>query len=110
MDTNKIISSLCYFSVLFVAVLFPIVVYFASDELEVKNHAKRAFISHLVPLITVPVAILAAIWGITGNETAMLYIIFPAFIICIILTLIVLIWNIVQGVKVLTKNDVIIEK
>jgi hypothetical protein len=101
METKKIISSLCYFSVLFVGGIFPLVVYFASDENEVKTHAKRAFFSHIVPLITIPIAIFAAFLGITGNGTAMLYFIIPAVLICALLTFIVLIWNIIQGIKVL---------
>ena len=101
METKKIISSLCYFSVLFVGGVFPLVVYFASEELEIKTHAKRAFFSHIVPLITIPIAVLAAYFGITGNESALIYIIIPAVLICALLTFSVLIWNIVQGIKVL---------
>jgi hypothetical protein len=104
METNKIISSLCYFSVLFIGGIFPLVVFFASDDPEVKKHAKRAFLSHIVPIITIPFAIVAAFFGINGNEAAMLYILFPTVIICIILTLVVLIWNIVQGIRVLAAD------
>jgi hypothetical protein len=101
MENKKIISSLCYFSVLFVGGIFPLVVYFASDEQEVKVHAKRAFFSHIVPLITIPIAILAAYFGITGNGSAILFFIIPAVLICALLTFIVLIWNIIQGIRVL---------
>ena len=101
METRKIIMSLCYFSVLFVGGIFPLVVYFALDEEEVKTHAKRAFFSHIVPLISIPIAILAAYFGLNGNESALLYMIIPAFLICALLTFSVLIWNIIQGIKVL---------
>ena len=104
METKKIVSSLCYFSVLFVGGIFPLVVYFSSEEHEVKSHAKRALFSHIVPLITIPIAILAAYFGITGDGSALLFFIIPAVLICAILTFTVLIWNIIQGIKVLNIN------
>ena len=51
MTNQKLVSSLCYFSVFFFPLLLPFVIYLVTDEQEVKNHARRAFISHLIPVI-----------------------------------------------------------
>lgn len=101
MDTKKVLAALSYFSVLFLQGLFPLIVYFASEDLEVKGHAKRAFFSHLVPLITVPFFIWGIVLGVTGQDSTVPFVIIPAFIVCFLLGLIVIIWNIIQGIKVL---------
>jgi hypothetical protein len=59
---NKVLASLCYFSI------FPIVVYFVADDQAVKQHAKKAFLSHLIPAATIFVFIVSAIFaGLTGG-------------------------------------------
>lgn len=101
MDTKKVLSALSYFSVLFLQGLFPLIVFFASEDKEVKGHAKKAFFSHLVPLITIPLFIWGIVLGVTGQDSTVPFVIIPAFIVCFILGLIVIIWNIIQGIKVL---------
>ncbi|WHY85373.1 DUF4870 domain-containing protein [Neobacillus novalis] len=102
MDTRKVLSSLCYFSIFFAGFLFPLVVYFATGDEVTKTHAKKSLLSHLIPLIPTPL-IVAAVW----HDIATLHDQVPAFTIISIVALmliwiIVLIWNIVKGVKVLT--------
>ncbi|XQY91461.1 hypothetical protein ACNRWW_18500 [Metabacillus sp. HB246100] len=49
--TNKFVASLNYFSVFFAPFLLPIAIYFIADHHEVKEHAKKALISHIVPFL-----------------------------------------------------------
>ena len=51
MSNNKLLAALCYFSVFFTPLLIPVIVYFVSDDREVKHHAKRSLVSHLVPVV-----------------------------------------------------------
>lgn len=98
---NKILSSLCYFSVFFAPFLFPIIVYFFSDISEVKHHAKRSFFSHLVPTITVIIAVIFAV--ILDPFSVRISLV----ILTIIVNFIVMIWNVVQGVKILVHESYI---
>ena len=50
MDNQRILSALCYFSILFAPFLLPLIVYFVSPDTEVKYHAKRSLLSHLIPV------------------------------------------------------------
>ncbi|MGJ7920230.1 DUF4870 domain-containing protein [Neobacillus sp. LXY-4] len=101
MEQEKILSALSYFSVFFFGGIFPLIIYFASGNEEVKRHSKRAFFSHIVPLITVPFVIWSIVLGLTGHQATVPYVIVPTLIVCFILDLVVFIWNIVQGIKVL---------
>ncbi|MBM7585972.1 hypothetical protein JOC86_002514 [Bacillus pakistanensis] len=103
METNKLLSSLCYFSIFFAGFIFPIIVYFIAEDPEVKNHAKVAFLSHLLPVIAVPLVIAGVFFDIgilaTGSG-------FPFFMsmgigISILLSIVVMIWNIYRGIKIL---------
>lgn len=103
MDSNKVLAALSYFSVLFAGIIFPIVVYFVTTDSKVKSHAKKAFFSHLIPLIPIPIIGLIFIIGILSDGGQR---IFSAFLfigvgLSILLSVVVLIWNIIKGVKVL---------
>jgi hypothetical protein len=94
MKSNQLISSLSYFSLFFAPFLFPVAVYFIVDDDSVKEHAKKAFLSHLFPIIFIPFIIFFAIQQ-SGALTVL-------FIILVILANIgVFIWNVVKGIKVL---------
>ncbi|MDE3840111.1 hypothetical protein C0966_12215 [Bacillus methanolicus] len=103
METNKILSSLSYFSVLFAGILFPLIVWLAAEDEEVKGHAKKAFFSHLIPLIPLPILLFSVFSEIIIEEltTTFPVIFFTSFVLMIILSCIVLVWNIVKGIKVL---------
>ncbi|HYK74451.1 MAG TPA: DUF4870 domain-containing protein [Pseudoneobacillus sp.] len=102
METNKVLSALSYFSILFAGFLFPLVVYFVSDDQKVKYHAKKALFSHLIPLIPVPFIFLGILLDMNSSgEMDFPAVSFIAVILSMILSLIVLIWNIIKGVKVL---------
>jgi hypothetical protein len=105
METNKLLSALSYFSVLFAGILFPLVVYFVSDNSTVKSHAKKALLSHLVPLIPLPLIGIGIFMDITGDGGMGIPIFMTmGIVLSILFSFIVLIWNIVKGVKVL-KNE-----
>lgn len=95
MNTNKLVSSLCYLSVLFAPFILPIVIYFVAKD-DVKYHAKRALLSHLIPFLS----IIFLIIGI--GHFAHGFIWFSLMILVFGgLSFIVMIWNLVIGVKLL---------
>jgi hypothetical protein len=98
---NKVISSLCYFSVFFAGFIFPIAVYFIVNDPEVKKHAKSAFLSHLIPVLTIPVLVFLGISaGMSGTDGMMIFM-FIGFALAGIVNLIVIIWNVIKGIKIL---------
>lgn len=115
MDNQRILSALCYFSVLFAPFLLPIIVYFITPDTEVKHHAKRSLISHLIPVGLAVIGFIVLMIGsfamysnvdpMSGSGssfdflTAGVPILF--MLLYAVLSLAILIWNIVQGVKVL---------
>jgi hypothetical protein len=107
-NSNKVLSSLCYFSVFFAGFIFPIIVYFVSDDVNVKQHAKKAFISHIIPFITVVLFVILAVTVGAFNQgtlpDAIPGIIFIGIIIAGIINFIVVIWNIIKGIKVLKEG------
>lgn len=104
METRKVLSALSYFSIMFAGFIFPFIVFFASEDREVKRHAKSAFLSHLIPLVPVPFIVFAAVTQFTVNDHEIPVFFLAAVGITIILLLIVFIWNIIKGVKVLIQE------
>lgn len=115
LDNNRVLSALCYFSIFFAGFILPLIVYFVATDQEVKRHAKRAFISHLLLIIPTIIGVILFIAVIAINPFApsmnsiessangtVLAISWIVFIILeAVLSLVVFIWNIIQGVKVL---------
>lgn len=95
MSVEKVMSSLCYFSVFFAPFLFPIIVFFVLRDEEVSYHAKRAVVSHLLPFITLILALIAVFVMNVGSVIILGIIVFG------LLNVIVFIWNIVKGIQVL---------
>ncbi|MCC5802097.1 DUF4870 domain-containing protein [Rossellomorea vietnamensis] len=103
METNKVLSALCYFSIFFAGFLFPLIVYFVSDNPHVKKDAKSAFLSHLLPVIAVPLVFAGLVMdmGVFASGAGL-----PVFTVimiglAIILSVVVVIWNVYKGIKVL---------
>jgi len=101
METNKILSSLCYFSIFFAPFLFPIIVYFVAKDLQIKSHSKRALFSHLLPFITIIILVFISLFTFNSMGNGVGFAVFGGFVIAAIVNLVVFIWNIVQGIKVL---------
>ncbi|MGE6630180.1 hypothetical protein [Bacillus sp. NPDC077027] len=107
---QAIIASICYFSVFFMPFLLPIVAYFIVDQPETKRHARRAFLSHLLPFVAMLILIvMTIILGVTVQTTDLSILsvmtIGVSSILVLISFLIVTIWNIIQGIKVLQSNE-----
>ncbi len=104
-EGNRILASLCYFSVFFASFLFPLIVWLISKNPFEKSHAKKALISHLIvfiPLIVILIPFAIFMFG-QSDETmsAMMIIMFLLFGLYVIASLVTIIWNIIQGIKVL---------
>ncbi|RHW38907.1 DUF4870 domain-containing protein [Neobacillus notoginsengisoli] len=104
MDTKKVLSGLCYFSIFFAPFLFPIVVYFVAEDSGTKSHAKSAFWSHLLPFAAIPIAMLAFFFSASAESAAGLAVAFLGFAAYGILSLAVVIWNLIKGIKVFQEN------
>lgn len=104
MDTDKILSALSYFSIFFAGFIFPIVLFFTTSSESVKEHAKKAFLSHIIPLLSLPLIISAVfldpVFSSGANEIPFFFL--ASVLISMALSLIVVIWNIVKGIKVFT--------
>lgn len=112
MQTDKVLAALSYFSIFFAPFLFPLVVWIVVDNGEVKRHAKLAFISHLVPVILGFAAFLIFTFSMysfnfthmeMGPNEFSFWTLAPVLFMLIygILLLAIVVWNIVQGIKVL---------
>lgn len=103
METNKVLSALCYFSVIFAPFVVPIIIYFVVDDKNVKGHAKSSLISHIIPaffFLFVMISVFTSVF-IQGDEFPTVF--FLSVILFVIVNVIIFIWNIVRGIKVLIK-------
>ena len=112
MTNSKLLAALCYFSVFFSPLLLPIIVYFVTDDREVKSHAKRSLVSHLVPVILLIATIVIfsfSMFSFTESINGMpstnfgFWQLTPFLFMLIygLLLMAILVWNVFQGVKVL---------
>ncbi|CAM3212753.1 DUF4870 domain-containing protein [Filibacter tadaridae] len=112
MTNNKLLAAVCYFSVFFSPLLLPVIVYFLTQDREVKDHAKRALISHLVPTILLIAGFIIFSFSMFSFENRLSGMMTSGFsfwtyapiifmLIYALLLVVVLIWNVVQGVKVI---------
>lgn len=99
MKTERVIAALCYFSVLFAPFLFPIVVYFVAQD-EVKDHARRALLSHFLPFLSL-------VFIVFMFTHVHYFVLWMGVVIFLFVTLmfIVTIWNLVMGIKLLLEKD-----
>ncbi|KPL59483.1 DUF4870 domain-containing protein [Rossellomorea vietnamensis] len=103
METNKVLSALCYFSIFFAGFLFPLFVYFLTDNPYVKKDAKAALLSHLLPVIAVPLVFAGLVMDMGGFASGAGLPVFTVIMIglAILLSVVVVIWNVYKGIKVL---------
>ncbi|HEY2419835.1 MAG TPA: DUF4870 domain-containing protein [Neobacillus sp.] len=100
MDSRKVLSGLCYFSIFFAGIIFPLVVYLASGDEITKMHAKKSLLSHLVPLIPTPFLVSAILYDVSKGDQVPVFSI-VCIVLMIVISIVVVIWNIIKGVKVL---------
>lgn len=112
MSNSKILSSLSYFSVFFAPLLVPIIIYFVADEFEVRRHAKKALVSHIVPIALLIAGFIIMSFSVFSFNTdaitnagsnVMFWGFIPLLFIILysLLLLSVLVWNVYKGIKVL---------
>jgi uncharacterized membrane protein YhdT len=106
METNKVLSALCYFSMLFAGFIFPLVVFFVTNDPTTKNHAKKALISHLLPIVPVPFLIAGILTDFAQGAGSPRMFTISCIIVVVIISITVFIWNIVKGVKVLMQKSI----
>lgn len=105
MDNSKGLSALNYFSIFFAPFIVPIVIYFVSPDPEVKRHSIRALLSHVIPFILGLIFMGAFLifgffsFSVNGDQ------LFTTWVLLMLgyglLYLAIMIWNVVQGIKVL---------
>ena len=105
MDSSKGLSALNYFSIFFAPFIVPIVIYFISEDSEVKRHSIRALLSHVIPFILGAILMGAFLifgffsFDVNGDQ------LFTTWVLLILgyglLYLAIMIWNVVQGIKAL---------
>jgi hypothetical protein len=100
-ETRKVLSSLCYFSIFFAGFIFPLAVYFATGDEVTKTHAKKSLISHLIPLIPTPLLIFAVIYEFPSMQDSVPVLTIIGIVVLVITWIAVVIYNIVKGIKVL---------
>ncbi|MYL40681.1 MULTISPECIES: DUF4870 domain-containing protein [Virgibacillus] len=98
MKAEKLLSSLCYFSIFFAPFLFPIIIYVLTSGI-VRHHAGKSLWIHLVPYLSFFIGIGVLVLN-GGNQMSSL------IIICIftVIGVYYLILNFVRGIKVLIVN------
>lgn len=101
---QSIIASICYFSVFFMPFIVPIVAYFVVDQKETKRHSARALWSHVLPVAACVFGFGAIPFLLTTQASDSLVPVFTVLILSFLVAigfLISVIWNIIQGIKVL---------
>ncbi|QCJ44079.1 hypothetical protein FAY30_20405 [Bacillus sp. S3] len=101
METRKVLSSLCYFSIFFAGFIFPLAVFIATGDEATKVHAKKSLLSHLIPMIPTPLIVFAVFYDFTNIQDTVSAFTVISIVVLVIIWMVVVIWNIVKGVKVL---------
>lgn len=100
MKDNRLLSALSYLSVFFAPFIVPIIVFLASKDDEVRDHSKKALISHLIPFVSAIFAFILFFGSIfTNNEFAIGGSFFLGFALVIVVNIVVVIYNIFKAIK-----------
>ena len=100
MEQSKIFSSICYFSVFFAPIIVPIIMYFVVDDSIVKKHAKYSLLSQFILLVLFIPIIMVAVFVNFEQSSGILWL-FVSISVYFIITIIVVIWNVIKGIKIL---------
>lgn len=109
MENQKILSAFSYLSIFFAPFIVPLIVYFVSKDSEVKRHSIRALMSHLIPVVIGIVFFIIfvfstlsfSVYDPNAGDQTFLIIWFAGFAIYLLVSLGIVIWNIVQAVRVI---------
>ncbi|MFS0783633.1 DUF4870 domain-containing protein [Bacillus sp. 1P06AnD] len=100
MNTNKVLASISYFSVLVAPFILPLIIWLASDDSFVKKHAKSSLWSHIIPLVFIPFLIFGVFMD-SSSPSEIPWFILGVALIGVLVSFVILIWNLVRGVKLL---------
>lgn len=92
---------------LFAPFLLPIIIYFVVDHQEVKQHAKKAIVSHIIPFLSIIGVIIMFFLtvGSSSSEDTIIFSMIIGFLLVGFINIIVFIWNIVKGIRIFTKES-----
>ena len=99
-SNRSLLSALNYFSLFFAPVFFPLITLIFGYK-EMKQHGRRAFISHLIPTATLIFMIIVYYIStkVEGADTPNSTLVSGCTILLSLITMGVIIWNIKEGVK-----------
>ncbi|PLS17932.1 hypothetical protein CVD28_09600 [Bacillus sp. M6-12] len=103
MDSRKVMAGISYLSVLFAPFVVPIIIFFVAQEEFVRNHAKKAFLSHLIPWLAFPIigfAVYADFARLNSDGEIPIFLMI-GIIVSGLIGFAVTIWNLVKGIKIL---------
>ena len=107
--TTRIVNALSYFSIFFLPVIFPLIVWIvarASEEPSITANARKAFWSQIFPLIygifAILVLSLSALQDFTAHGGALLGILLTF---ALLIALLLFIYNVAMGVKMLLGRE-----
>ncbi|ATP41883.1 hypothetical protein CSE16_18675 [Solibacillus sp. R5-41] len=107
MDNSKGLSAIGYLSIFFAPFIVPLLIFFVSKDTAIRSHAKRAFISQLVPFVLgilfLVIFVSSSLFvsnAFSFNESTILLTII-IFILYLLLTCAIAVWNFVQAIKVM---------
>jgi len=99
-SNRSLLSALNYFSMFFAPIVFPLITLIFGYK-EMKQHGKRAFISHLIPTATLIVIGISYYISakLDGTQTPNSILVSGGTILIILIMFGVIIWNVKEGVK-----------
>lgn len=101
-SNRRLLSSLNYFSIFFAPFLFPFITILVGEK-DIKGHGKRAFLSHSIPVILyfIMMSVFSLSSYLTGADQPNSILVIWGVTILAIISVSVVIWNVIQGVKVI---------
>lgn len=102
MSSTKLVSGLCYLSILFAPILFPLIVWIVSTEEEVTSNAKNALWLHVLPFVLTFIGLFVLFFfGIaTTSEEFLTGTALVIVVLIGIMDLFLFFWNIVKSIKI----------
>lgn len=107
MNNHRIVNALSYFSILFAPILVPLFIWVFGESRDVKHHSKVALFTHILP--TLGLFFIFCIFSLvaisTDSSHTVGFIAFGAVVTLIILTVILFLFNLIQGVRMLVSRE-----
>ncbi|KAB0445165.1 DUF4870 domain-containing protein [Lysinibacillus fusiformis] len=106
MENQKILSAFSYLSIFFAPFIVPLIVYFVTKDADIKRHSIRALVSHLIPFVFGILFFIVFVFSTfsldpTSSNSTVMIIWFISFAFYGIVSLGIVIWNIIQAVRVI---------